>query len=714
MGKPAPVEPVQAPRSSAFKRYKLVTFSVTLFLLFVSAVMYTTVHIATRIENNQLQIDVVGRLNDHAHALLDSAQTIYLQNQEYSEQSVDNNDVALFYLNDIVAEQKQLKNQQQSFENLFSVFQQGGKHTTASTTQIVRPVELDSVQAAKQQMEKTWQAYQPLIHDMADSALITHDPQRFGQIAHSFAGKNPNDLYQPLESIIQALHTDIQQQITLLRWVQTIGIVASLCYFLFFVYFLMRRLTRADDVADAARRETEEIMQTVHNGLFLLNQDLSIGSQYSKELERLLGKKQLGGKNLLDVLEDIIEHPEDLEVAASFVRQLYNPRTKERLIASLNPLIRTPLRIPHETGEETRYLNFTFHRVYHDKDIARVLVNVSDVTHAVLLEEKVQQERGYNDWHVEIISSILKVDPLMMADFIVYTQQRNRKINEKLKEPVQVQADFFDKLQYISREVHGLKGDASSLNLQSFVLLAENLEITLKSLKDKNRLTGEDFLPLTVSLEELFSLTQTIDDLNRRISGKGSSAPTVTQQEPIKKQMTKFVAELAERNGKLVDLGCVGMDNPALNMGLKSNLREMAVQLLRNAVVHGIETPAVRAERNKLNTGHVRVEMQEDGDLIRLTVQDDGNGINFDHIRQTLVDKGVCTPESVTKLDANTLIQYIFVHGFSTQSKSNEDAGRGVGMDVVHERVKQMGGKLAVATRAGAYTSITVTVPRKF
>ena len=485
MGKPAPVEPVQAPRSSAFKRYKLVTFSVTLFLLFVSAVMYTTVHIATRIENNQLQIDVVGRLNDHAHILLDSAQTIYLQNQEYSEQSVDNNDVALFYLNDIVAEQKQLKNQQQSFENLFSVFQQGGKHTTASTTKTVHPVELDSVQAAKQKMEKTWQDYQPLIHDMADSALITHDPQRFGQIAHSFAGKNPNDLYQPLESIIQALHTDIQQQITLLHWVQTIGMVASLCYFLFFVYFLMRRLTRADDVADAARRETEEIMQTVHNGLFLLNQDLSIGSQYSKELERLLGKKQLGGKNLLDVLEDIIEHPEDLEVAASFVRQLYNPRTKERLIASLNPLIRTPLRIPHETGEETRYLNFTFHRVYHDKDIARVLVNVSDVTHAVLLEEKVQQERGYNDWHVEIISSILKVDPLMMADFIVYTQQRNRKINEKLKEPVQVQADFFDKLQYISREVHGLKGDASSLNLQSFVLLAENLEITLKSLKHK-------------------------------------------------------------------------------------------------------------------------------------------------------------------------------------------------------------------------------------
>ena len=79
-----------------------------------------------------------------------------------------------------------------------------------------------------------------------------------------------------------------------------------------------------------------------------------------------------------------------------------------------------------------------------------------------------------------------------------------------------------------------------------------------------------------------------------------------------------------------------------------------------------------------------------------------------------MVDKGICTPENVIKLDANTLIQYIFVHGFSTRDSSNEDSGRGVGMDVVHERVKQMNGKLAIATRAGAYTSVTVTVPRKF
>lgn len=77
----------------------------------------------------------------------------------------------------------------------------------------------------------------------------------------------------------------------------------------------------------------------MHNGLFLLNQDLSIGSQYSKELERLLGKTTV--ENLLDVLQQDHRTPEDLEVA---VRQLYNPCTKERLIASLNPLIRTPLR----------------------------------------------------------------------------------------------------------------------------------------------------------------------------------------------------------------------------------------------------------------------------------------------------------------------------------------------------------------------------------
>ena len=718
MGNIAHPEPMKQQHLSYFKRYKYLTLSVVVFLLFVLAIMYTTVQLATHIQNNQAKMEQVSRLNDAMHNLFGEGQALHVSALAGAYRLEKVGDAQLMYLDELAERQKQLANKESEWKTLLAA--QAG--------------DVD-VQA----INELWQTQQPLVQKATnsewasaylrlalatgglsnvsdkDQANLLSGYREWLQGFDVFSHQTQTEFSTAINQLTQHLNADTQQQMVLLRWVQIIGISVSVLYFLFFIYFLMRRLTQAAEVAETARRETDEIMQTVHHGLFLLDKELNIGSQYSKELERLLGKTHLGGKNLLDVLADMIARPEDLDVAASFVRQLYNPRTKERLIASLNPLVRTPIQITTEAGEETRYLDFSFHRVYHDKEISRVLVNVSDVTNAVLLEEKVQQERGYNDWHVEIISSILKVDPLLMGDFIVYTKQRNRKINEKLKEPVRVQDDFADKLQYIAREVHGLKGDASSLNLQSFILLAENLEITLKTLKEKSYLTGEDFLPLTVSLEELFSLTQTIDDLNRRITGKGNHEQAIsTKTEPIKKQIVKFVTELAQRHGKDVDLGCVGMDNPALNVNLKSNLREIAVQLLRNAVVHGIEVPEVRSERNKLATGHIRVEMQEEEDFVRLLVQDDGNGIDFDQIRQKLIDKGEYTPDAAAQLDANALVQYIFVHGFSTQDSSSEDAGRGVGMDMVHERVKKMNGKLAVATRTGAYTSVTVTVPRKF
>ncbi len=294
-------------------------------------------------------------------------------------------------------------------------------------------------------------------------------------------------------------------------------------------------------------------------------------------------------------------------------------------------------------------------------------------------------------------------------------KKRNKNINEKLKEPVKVQSDFFNKLLFIFREVHGLKGDASALSLQGFVAIAENLEHTLKELQSRNKLVGEDFLPLTVSLEELFSLTQTIGDLSQRIIGNNNQTSSTAQTgnaEPVKTQLNKFVGEVAERNSKLVDFTCIGMDNISLDLNIRTNLRELAIQLLRNSIVHGIELPQERLDKHKLASGHLRVEMSESNDSVSMSVQDDGAGIDLEKIRQKLAEQGFHSQETINKMDAQTLIKHIFMPGFSTRDYNDEDAGRGVGMDIVHDRVKQMGGKISIATRAGAYTRFTIVVPK--
>ncbi|OSI08749.1 Chemotaxis protein CheA [Neisseria animaloris] len=723
----------------SFKRYRNVIISIALFLLFVSGLMFAGYRISGQIQRSQLQIDVAGTLSDTVYDMLTITQSLQLLSMEKlipETTEVETNGDAggnIEAANDPeyialqVEKQKLLDEYQKVAKNLLNVLDKGGAYDVVEGFNSVAPLKVGDTRQSLQKVQGIWKDYNSLIDDAVKYSVASNQNMEFARKVSTFASDNQDALYEGIDEIIVGLNEDITEKAALLRWIQISGIALSLLYFLFFVGFFMRRLGKADLAAAVARRENTEIMQTINNGLFLLDKDLNIGSQYSSELERLWGKQNLGGQNMLSVLSDMVANPEDLETAGSFVQQLYNPRTKERLIASLNPLIHSPMNVMNESGvKEKRYLDFKFNRVYDNEEIVRVLVSVSDVTNAVLLEEKITKEREQNDLQMEMLTFILKADPQLLTDFIENTKKRNNNINEVLKQPVKAQAEFFTKLRTIFREVHGLKGDASSLNLHGFVSIAENLETSLKELQNKKMLNGEDFLTLTVSLEELFSLTQTIEDLNKRINhisgqegntGRVGRSIAASRQaanpEPAKSQLTKYAEELSQRCGKRVDFSCLGMDNMSINMTIKTQLRELAVQLLRNAVVHGIENPEIRLNKHKLSTGHVRMEMKEEGDSIRLIVEDDGAGINTELIRSKLVERGMYSKDEAAKLDTRSLIQKIFIHGFSTMEGSNQDAGRGVGMDIISDRIKQMKGRIALATRADAYTRVTLTVPKR-
>lgn len=709
-------------QSSSVKRYRGIIISIAVFLALVSGLMYYGYLLAQQVNKSQVQIDAAGTLSDTFYDLLVTTQSLQLANFEYAAEQgqVDNTE----YVANQVENQKLLEESRNYAQNLIHVMDKGGAYDVVEGADSVEALGQGVARQSLGKVQEVWKQYQFLLDGAIKYSVASGADPDFAQEVAAFAADNQDTLYESVDEIIVSLNEDITENSAKLRTVQMVGIGLSLLYFLFFVSFFIRRLGKADRAAALVRRENREILQTVNSGLFLLDKNLNIGSQYSDELESLWGKKDFAGQNMLSVLSDMVSNPVDLETAGSFVRQLYNPRAKEKLIESLNPLARSPMNVTNQSGiKEIRYLDFKFNRVYQDGEIARVLVSVSDVTNAVLLEDKIAKEREQNDLQMEMLSFILNADVQLLTDFIESAKKRNNKINEVLKQPVQAQADFFNKLRTIFREVHGLKGDASSLSLHGFVSIAEHLEDSLRDLQSRKTLNGEDFLTLAVSLEELFNLTQTIEDLNNRINNlttdnNGKSSRQAVQRtanpEPVKGQLSKYVEELAQRNHKKVDFSCEGMDNQAVNLTIRSQLRELAVQLLRNAVVHGIETPEERIKNHKLDAGHIRLVLEDGDDCVRLTVQDDGAGINPELIRSKLVEKGEYSHDEAAKLDSRVLIQKIFTPGFSTAADSGEDAGRGVGMDIISDRIKQMKGKVSLATRTGAYTRIILTVPKKF
>ena len=697
------ISALQADKNTTLQRYRGMILSITIFLISIGVLMGSSIYLSSKVQEHTNQSYVASQLHQ---AGVDITKNLLALKLGYGE---DPNSPH------ITSTLKNLKGAQNILTKSLTVLQQGGQFTgtDGNTVTISRLVSHDNPKNLKL-IESLWQ---PLSKDV-DRYLETATSPTANSTSLDLAVLNAQDSEVRMEQAAQSILTEIQNVIRersrILSIFQTSGIVGALIYLAIFLLYFIRRMFSADAQADAARKETTEIMDTVNTGLFLLDKDLKIGAQYSRELERLLGQTDLGNKNLMDVLGGMISD-EDLNTTHAFIGQLYNPRTKERLIGSLNPLTRQPVTIAG--SNDVRYLDFKFNRVYHDNEIVRVLVSVADVTDAVLLEEKIEQEREQNDVQLEMLSTILQADRRLVDDFVRNVKRRNTTINNTLKAPGDRNAELRAKVDTIYREVHSLKGEASTLKLHGFTVLAENAEAELSKLSKLPALSGENFLGLAVHVEELMKLTQTIEDLISRL-GNSSPIPSAASinNEPkhtLANYYSNFVAELAQRNHKEVDFNYVGIEETK-NEETDTLIREIAVQLLRNAVVHGIETPEVRQANRKLAAGHVRMELSELPDnQYSLVLEDDGKGIDYEAVRAKAVRIGQYTEAEAAQLGNKELLSLIFSPGFSTLDTSTEDAGRGVGLDIIKDRIQELGGKIAIATHPGAYTRFSFTFPKK-
>jgi two-component system chemotaxis sensor kinase CheA len=172
----------------------------------------------------------------------------------------------------------------------------------------------------------------------------------------------------------------------------------------------------------------------------------------------------------------------------------------------------------------------------------------------------------------------------------------------------------------------------------------------------------------------------------------------------------RVVRDAAKALSKEIDFKVEGreleMDRSILQM-----LAEPLVHLLRNAVDHGVETPERRAASGKPQAGTIRLAAAKLKDQVVITVEDDGRGLDVEAIRRKAVERGLTSPEKAAALTESQLAEFIAMPGFSTAEKVTEVSGRGVGLDVVKNKVEAMGGSLRIESRPGAGTTFLVTVP---
>lgn len=571
---------------------------------------------------------------------------------------------------------------------------------------------------------QTWEPYKGLIDSFLTGTKNGDLAAQTSQYLMEYTRLYNRPLQADASKLSALLAEQAQREVAFINQVQLAGIVTALLLFSLIAFGSLRRLTRADrelTIANqelaVANTEMSEIMASVHEGLFLVDRNLQIGSRYSGRLEEIIEQKDLAGKNLLDVIAKF-RPSEDLETLQVFIDQLYNEWVVEDLITDLNPLHR--INMPTQNGTE-KYLDFRFFRVLINEKVERVLVSVLDTTESVKLQQSMDEQNEQESSELEMLNTILNTNPTVFSAFIKDSNRRLQEINQILKsQSHNNQRDLYDKVQLIARLIHSVKGEASSLKLRNIVATCEEFESSLRYMQNNVYLSGQDFLGLIVLLEDLFRMFDVLKSYNARLNhviGGQHIAPeqtgvaeTVNAQQDYLKQ---FVHDIAERSGKQADLILNGFDKVRLSETQQGQLKDIAIQILRNAVIHGIEKPEIRRQRNKSARGLLRLSLSAHADgTILFEAEDDGNGIDFEAIRKQAVNNGLVPAAEAADLDKRQLLNLMFSSGFSTADESTEDAGKGVGMDIIKTTVQELGGKLNVSTRPESYTRFSFSFPK--
>ncbi|MGH8150964.1 MAG: ATP-binding protein [Steroidobacteraceae bacterium] len=539
--------------------------------------------------------------------------------------------------------------------------------------------------------------------------------------AQLFVRQNSPQLHALLGSLASALQNGATSDARRLRLLLLGGVLAAVVLVVIAAYLQIAR-ARNERAAREAEEQTRDILRTVREGFFLLDSDYRIGSVWSHALTRLFGRESFAGLPFEELLKDLVS-PTTLATATKYIKLLWGERAHENLMKSINPLGQLEIHVANgRGGEDVRYLQFDFHRVLGPRGVKHVLASVSDITANVQLARELADSQESANAQVDMMMGVMSIDPVQLGSFLDTSAASLALVNAIMKEPARSDTDFRKKLDGIFRELHSVKGEASAMNLMTVAQRVHGLEDAVSDLKKSTSLSGNDFLPLVVKLDELLAHLKVLQELSLKFSTLRGAQPGAAPArahgplagggrhgEEVAQTLQQLASRLASDHRKKFKLVLKGLNEvPA---PFASTVQDVLIQMLRNSAVHGIEAADVREQRRKDATGVVRAEFQRKAEGYELVFEDDGGGIQPEQLKAAAVRKQLVTETEAAGMDSRAAMALIFRPGFSTQDQVSLDAGRGVGMDVVARTIYGLGGKIGVSTSPGKFTRFKISLP---
>ncbi len=189
------------------------------------------------------------------------------------------------------------------------------------------------------------------------------------------------------------------------------------------------------------------------------------------------------------------------------------------------------------------------------------------------------------------------------------------------------------------------------------------------------------------------------------------SSPARIKLSEIFGAFPQIVATIADKEQKEVvlsiDVGELEIDSRAVG-----KIISPIIQIIRNAISHGIESPAERKKAGKPQYGHISIEASYDENLLKISISNDGRSIDVDMVRSIAAKLGICQEEELRKMPEEQVMQLIFDPGFTTCSKVGKMSGRGIGLYAAMRGVESIGGKIEILNNPHKGTTFMISIPQ--
>ena len=724
-------------------RYKAIVIAITVFLMFTAGVLMVNFQLAGRFASDAVGLRAAAQEGLQPTLIYKESQL--LANRLDAAQGIDQ-------------EVEALRTAAQTLESTFAGLQNAV--VTQKDGGVVTVGELNTAEAKAilNKISTRWSGYKakldpvwrysgssPYTTDIAGHKSLNPRGVRLRAAVEelsSYGAQTHSELQQLTTELSKYLEGVGQKRAQRLRIIQAVGMVLAIGLFFGILAYFVRNLGKEEQIAKRARKETLDILHTVNEGLFLLDRDLKIGTERSEALSLIFKHDNFTGMTFDTLLRDIVNE-KTLKTALDYVALLWGERVNEKLVKTINPLAEVEVHFDNPNGGfDTHFLEFDFNRVRSEGTLSHLLVTVNDVTKRVLLARELLDSQEKAQAQLDLLLRILHVEPESLTSFLSDSEVSLKMVNSILKEPAREEAAFRTKIDGIYRQIHAIKGEAAALNLKTVEQRAHAFEDGLHDLKARPTISGSDFLPLVVKLDDLFNhlaqvreMLSRLVDLHQAIASRRGATPqleaakvdewlsgqvdehtitgTIAGDEGmggLEKTLERLAERVAQGQSKNIQLNCTGLEQ--VPERYRRQVKDITIQLVRNAIVHGIESPDDRRHSHKPETGTLAITFNNRGsDGCELIVQDDGRGLQLDRIKNVAVERGLITAAQAGAMEARQTMALIFRPGFSTADTVTSDAGRGAGMDLVRVLVSELGGRVGLASAGGRFAKFKIWLP---